>query len=103
MSLDDYHVQKQIINRFTIGQLLLSEPVMDAIRKQLKKVSDETKVSNEEICQILTEEIIKRDVLDGDKALEAKKKITKAMKATLKPPAPKDMPVVVLSAQDTEA
>lgn len=84
-SLDEYHLQKQIINRFTIGQTLLSEPVMDAIRKQLRKISAETKVSNEEISQILTDEIIKREVLDGEKATEAKKKIAKAIKAQAKP------------------
>ena len=87
-SLDDYHTQKQLMNKFMIGQVLLSEPVVDAVRKVLKKMGADSKVSAEEIYGIIYNEVLKREVLDDDKAVEAKKKVAKALKATK--PAPKE-------------
>ena len=81
ISLEDYHVQKQLVNRFTIGQLLLTDPFIDMFRRQLKRMSSDIKTSNEEIGQILADEVIKREVLDGEKALDAKKIVAKAMKS----------------------
>lgn len=89
-SLDDYHTQKQLVNRFTIGQLLLSEMALDTLRRLLKKLSADAKISNEEIKQILVDEIIKREVFDGDKALEAKKKVDKMIRSQSKP-----LPVII--------
>ena len=93
ISLEDYHIQKQLVNRFTVGQLLLTDPVIDVLRRQLKRMSSDIKVSNEEIGQILVEEVIKREVLDGEKATDAKKKILKAVKAQAKTETKKVTPV----------
>lgn len=79
-SLDDYHEQKQLLNRFTIGQILTTDAVLDSVRKVLKKMSPDAKISNEEIKQIITDEVIKRDVLDDEKTEAAKKKLAKALK-----------------------
>lgn len=98
ISLEDYHIQKQLVNRFTIGQLLLTAPVIDVFRKQLKKMSSDIKVSNDEIGQILAEEVIKREVLYGEKAVDAKKKVLRAMKAQEKSKAAK----VVCANNDSE-
>ena len=84
-SLEELHTQKLFVNKFIIGQLLLSEPIANAVRKVLKTMAGEAKVTVEDIQQIIEDEIIKREVLDGDKALEARKKV---MKATT-PPKPK--------------
>lgn len=86
-SLDEYHVQQQLVNKVTISQIILSEPVLDAIRRVIRKMSSEAKVSNEEIQKIIVEEIVKRDVLDDDRTADAKKKVAKAIK-----PAPKPAP-----------
>ncbi len=77
VSLDEFHSHKQILNKFVISQLLLTEPVLDAIRKTIKKVSPDAKSTNEEISDIISTEIIKRDVLDDEKTGIAKKMITK--------------------------
>ena len=82
--LEDFHVQKQSFNKFFVGQLILSEPVIDSIRKVLKKVSPDIKVSNEDIIELIENEVLKREVVDGEKVEEAKKKINKAFKALAK-------------------
>lgn len=84
-SLDEYRTQQQFVNRFTIGQILLSEPVLDVVRKSLRKISADIKVQNDELKKIILEEVIKREVLDDEKAADAKKKVNKALSQPLKP------------------
>lgn len=80
--LDEYHVQQQLVNKFTISQILLTDQALDMVRRNLRKLSPDAKVSNDEILHIIMDEIIKRDVLDDDRTAEAKKKVAKALKPT---------------------
>lgn len=80
-TLEDLLIQKQLVNKFIVGRILLTEPILDAIRKQLKKFSSELKPANEEIRAILLNEIIKRDVMEGEKATDAAKRVNKMIKA----------------------
>ena len=82
--LDEFHSHKQILNKYTISQVLLSEPVLDSIRKTIKKISPDAKGTNEEIYQIINDEIIKRDVLDDEHTQTAKKMVTKALNSQTK-------------------
>ncbi len=82
--LEEYHLQKQALSRFFIGQIVLTDIVIDVIKKSIKKVSPEVKISNEEIRDVLATEVLKREVLEGDKAEEAKKKINKSFKIQIK-------------------
>lgn len=83
--LDEYHTQQQLVNKFTIAQILLTDSALDMIRRSLRKLSSDAKVSNDEIAHILLDEIIKRDVLDDDRTPDARKKVQKAMKPAAKP------------------
>lgn len=87
--LEDFHIQKQVMSRFFLGQLILNDAVIDTIRKTLKKVVPEVKVLNEEIKQVIEQEILKREVLEGKPAEDAKKRISKALKALSKDANPK--------------
>jgi hypothetical protein len=74
-ALGDYHTQKQALSRFFMGAMLQAVPVLDVIRKELRKVSPDVKITNEEIKDVLINEVIKREVLEGDKASDASKKV----------------------------
>lgn len=87
--LEDYHTQKQTFSRFSVAQLIISEPVVDTMRKTLRKLCPEVKVSNEEIVELIEKEVLKREVIEGEKAEEAKKKVAKAFKALAKESAAK--------------
>ena len=89
-TLDDYLNQKQILNKFMLGQILLTDSVLDVVRKTLKKISPDAKISNDEIKQIVAEEIIKREVLDDEKANDCAKKVNKANKPAVKAVAKSD-------------
>lgn len=88
--LEDYRSQMQIMNKFTIGQALVSEPVLDAVKRVLRKLGADSKITNEDIGDIITSEVLKREVLDDEKAADAKKRIAKALKPipVKKPTAP---------------
>lgn len=77
--LEEFHEQKQVLSRFSIGALIISDSILDTIRKELKKISPDIKIEKDQIKKVLTQEIIKRDVLEGDKAQEAVKNINRAI------------------------
>lgn len=77
-ALGDYHTQRQALSRFFIGAMLQSEPVLDVIRRELRRVSPDVKIDIDDIRSVLLNEVIKREVLEGEKAKEASKRIAKA-------------------------
>lgn len=82
--LAGYHIQRQATNRFFLGALVLSEPVLEVIRRELKRVSPGVKVQLDEIRTALIEEVLKREVVDGEKATEARKKVQRALSKSLR-------------------
>ncbi|HBS86488.1 MAG: restriction endonuclease subunit R [Bacteroidetes bacterium GWF2_38_335] len=83
-NLENYYIQKQTFSKFFVGQLIISEPIVDAIRKTLKKLSPDIKVSNQEVIELIQKEVLKREVIEGEKVEEAKKRIAKAFKSLAK-------------------
>lgn len=76
--LGEYRTQKQALSRFFLGATILSEPVLDVIRRELRRVSPEVKIDNEQIRAVLENEVIKREVMEGEKAEEARRKLARA-------------------------
>jgi hypothetical protein len=82
--LSEYHTQRQALSRFFVGAMLLTDPVLDVIRRELRRVSPDVKIDTEQIKAVLSAEVIKREVLEGDKADEARKKISRAASKALR-------------------
>jgi hypothetical protein len=82
--LNEYHNQRQALSRFFVGAMLLTEPVLDVIRRELRRVSPDVKIDSEQIKAVLTGEVMKREVLEGEKADEARKKIHRAASKALR-------------------
>lgn len=78
--LEDYREQKQLLSRYLIGQILLTDDISNAIKKTIKKISANSKVTDDEIKYVLENEVIKRDIFDDERAGEAKKRIIKMNK-----------------------
>lgn len=95
--LGDFHTQKQALSRFFIGGMLLTQPVLEVIRRELRRISPDVKIETDQIRAVLTAEVIKRDVMEGEKADEAKKKITKAATKALRnaPTKPASSPTII--------
>jgi type I restriction and modification enzyme subunit R-like protein len=82
--LGDYQLQKQALSRFFLGALVLSDSVLEVIRRELRRVSPDVRIELEQIKTVLASEVLKREVIDGDKAIEAQKKIARAASKLLR-------------------
>ncbi len=81
-ALDDYHEQRQILNRHVIAAVVLSEPILKAIRRELRAMSSKMKIEPEIIKEILATEVLKRDIVEGEDLKDAKRKVRRAGKRT---------------------
>lgn len=77
-ALGDFHTQKQALSRFFLGAMLLSDAVLEVVRRELRRVSPDVRIDVEQVRGVLVNEVIKRDVMEGERADEARKIISKA-------------------------
>lgn len=82
--LGDYHAQKQALSRYFVGAMLQSEPVLELVRRELRRLSPDVKIDIDQIRNVLLNEVIKREVTEGEKADEARKKIAKCVSKQLR-------------------
>ncbi|MFA7270217.1 MAG: restriction endonuclease subunit R [Sterolibacterium sp.] len=82
--LGEYHTQRQALSRFFVGAMLQTNPVLEVIRRELRRVSPDVRIDIDQIKEVLLSEVIKREVIEGDKAEEARKKISKAAAKALR-------------------
>lgn len=94
-ALGEFHAQKQALSRFTLAALILSAPMLDVLRRELRRVSPGIKIETEEIHTVLCQEVIKREALDGDKADTAKRLVARAANRTLRTEKPDESPPVL--------
>lgn len=85
-ALGDYHTQRQALSRYFMGALILTDPVVDVVRRELRRLSPDVRIDAEQIRAVLTAEVIKREVLEGEKADQARKKISRSANIALRAP-----------------
>jgi hypothetical protein len=78
-ALGEFHTQRQALSRFFMGAMVLSNPVLEVIRRELRRLSPDVRIDIDQIKTVLTQEVLKREVVEGEKADEARKKINKAI------------------------
>lgn|GEM_PF-4135319 len=82
--IDLYWPGKEATSRYVLAQLILSEGVLHVIRRQLRSLFKGTKITPEELATVLQLEVLKRDVLEGDKAGIAAKTVKRAVRRRLR-------------------
>ena len=82
--LEEYRSQREALSRFTLAALLQTDPVLDVLRRELRRISPDAKIECEEIQAVLVNEVVKREALEGDKALAAKRTVARAANRTLR-------------------
>lgn len=78
-AMSAYHQHAQILNRFTVAQVLLTDALIGSVRKELRKLFPDVKIDTEQISEILKNEVLKRDAIDGEKAKETQQKIKRIL------------------------
>jgi hypothetical protein len=83
-AIEEYQERVQALNRFVIGAILLTEDVIGVVRRGIRRVSSGLRVEPEEVASILEHEVIKREVLEGDRAAEARHRVKRASARSLR-------------------
>jgi predicted type IV restriction endonuclease len=83
-ALTDFKSQQEALSRYTIGALLQSDSLLDVLKRELRRISPDIKIDEQSILDVLLNEVIKREVLEGDKAQKAQKDVAKASKTLLR-------------------
>lgn len=78
-AISDYHTQQQALSRFCIAAVIQTGPVLDVIRRELRRMSPDVRIDNDQINTVIVQEVLKRDVIEGEKADEARRKIARAV------------------------
>lgn len=79
-ALDTYHQVVQTFNKHTVSVVLQSEPLLNALRKELRRLFPALKVEPSQLSEMLVADVLKRDAIDGDKYKDAEKRVAKAAK-----------------------
>jgi len=97
--LADYQTQREALSRFTLAAVVISDPVLDTLRRELRRISPEARIETAEICSVLVGEVLKREVLEGDRATAAKRLVTRAAGRALRKSAAPGEPPPATSAE----
>ena len=76
--LGEYHSRRQALSRFVLGALVVSAPVLGAIRREVRRMTPDVRITIEEIEATLRDDVLKRDVLEGENANAARKRVLRA-------------------------
>jgi len=74
---EEFYEKVQSVNRYVIGNLILTEPVLTIVRRELKKLADGMKIDVDEIEQIVRAEVLKREIVEGEAAEAAQARVNK--------------------------
>ncbi len=83
-TLEQIKIQKDALNKYMIGALILSDEYLNKIKRDLRKLSSDVKINIEQIRDVLENELIKRDVFGTDELAAAKKKVSKLLNKSSK-------------------
>jgi predicted type IV restriction endonuclease len=79
-TIEDYYTSIQVKNKFIIGSILNGSEVHSLIKRTMRKLFEDVKITDEEIAGIMANDIIKREIIDSEESKKAKKDIDKAVK-----------------------
>jgi hypothetical protein len=74
---EDFYEKVQSVNRYVIGNLMIADPVLSVVRRELRKLADGMKIDLEEIDGIVRTQVLKREIMEGDEAEAAQARVSK--------------------------
>ena len=79
-SMGDLLQQKQGTSKFALASVLLSDPMVEALRRELRRLFG-LRVDEKALRTTLSEQVIKRDLMDGEDAQAAQADLKRLMRA----------------------
>lgn len=102
-ALERYWQRREATSRYVIAHLLLEDKTLIALRRNLRSLYKGLKISTSEILEVLEQEVIKRDALEGDRAENAAKSVRRAVRRRARSSEEKAIPVQSISGPATTA
>ena len=65
--LGEYHTQRRALG-LTLGALILSDPVVEILRREVRRLMPDVRIECEEVRSVLESEVLKPEVLEGERA-----------------------------------
>jgi len=83
-SMNDYFEQKQLTSKYAVAAAILSEPMLIELRRELRRLSSGLKLDVDYLATLITNEVIKRDLIDSDEGKNAQALIRHLQKSYAK-------------------
>lgn len=77
--------QQQAASKFSLAAIILSPPMLQALRRELRRISSSIKIEDDHLKAILQNEVLKREVVESDDAKQAMDFLKKSMRLIVKP------------------
>lgn len=78
-AIAEYRDRQEAMSRHVLAAIILkSDSVTNAIRREVRKVSG-LRIEEDEIIKVLTDQVIKREALEGDEAVTAARRVSRAL------------------------
>ena len=78
-AIEDYYNHKQVFNRYTVGAILITDDILKAVKRVLRKVSPGMKIDDDDLREKISNNILKRDILESESGIEAIKSLKKTL------------------------
>lgn len=83
-ALEEYHDQKQATSKFVLSAAILSDPVLEVVRRQLRRMSPDLRIEIDDLRTAISQDVLKREVVEGEHANQARKKLSRAANRMLR-------------------
>lgn len=77
---ENFYEKVQSVNRFVIGALILNDVLLNTIRRELRKLSEGIRIDTSDVEQIIRNEVLKRDLVEGEDAELAQARVNRFYK-----------------------
>jgi hypothetical protein len=84
-SMSQMFQAKQAMSKYTVAALLLCDPIVALVRREMRKMVDGINPDIDEIRAIILDQVIKRELTETEEAKIAEKAVRKVSKATKRP------------------
>jgi len=74
---EEFYEKVQSVNRYVIGNLMLTDPVLSVVRRELRSLADGMKIDIAEVESIVRAQVLKREIVEGEEAEAAQARVNK--------------------------
>ena len=83
-SMASFCQQQQATSKFSLAAIILGKEMLQALKKELRKINSSIKIEDDQLRSILQNEVLKREVVDSEESKQAIEFLKKSAKASAK-------------------